>query len=297
VKPAPFEYFVPETVEETLSLLGQYGDEAKILAGGQSLVPMMNFRLVMPACLIDINRLEKLSYIERSDGSLRIGALTRHRMVERSALIRDTQPLALEAVRLIGHPAIRVRGTVGGSVAHADPTAELPAVLAAMDGRVEATGPQGKRSIPWQEFFISYFTTALEPEEICSEIVIPVLPPGAGWAFEEFTQRHGDFAMAGVAAVVAIDEQHRCTLARIAVAGAGPVPVRGTGAEDFLRGEILSDGTIKQAGRLAADQVEPDADLHASEAFRRQLVGVMATRALKRAYNRAEAAIRRERDA
>src|SRR5262249_26332397 len=147
----------------------------------------------------------------------------------------ETQGLALEAVRLIGHPAIRVRGTVGGSIAHADPTAELPAVLACMDGQVEATGRQGKRNIPWQEFFVSYFTTTLEPTEICSEILLPVLPPGSGWAYEEFTRRHGDFAMAGAAAVVGLDENHRCTLARLAVAGAGPTPLRGTSAEELLK--------------------------------------------------------------
>ena len=284
MKPAPFEYFAPETTEEALALLEQYGEDAKILAGGQSLVPMMNFRLVKPSCLIDINRLRELSYIKRRDGTLHIGALTRHRMLERSPLIREIQGLALEAVRLIGHPAIRARGTVGGSIAHADPTAELPAVLAAMDGWIEATGPQGKRSIPWQEFFVSYFTTSLEPTELCSEIVLPVLPQGSGWAFEEFARRHGDFAMAGAAAVISIDSQRRCALSRLALAGAGPTPMRASGAEELLRGEILTDRVLEEAGRLAAEQVEPDSDLHASAEYRRQLIRVMATRALKRAF-------------
>ena len=286
MKPAPFEYFTPATIDEALSLLEQYGDEAKILAGGQSLVPMMNFRLVKPSCLVDINRIANLSYIEQSNGTLRVGALTRHRSLEKSALVREKNGLALEAVRLIGHPAIRARGTAGGSVAHADPTAELCTLLAVMGGSVQAVGPQGKRLIPWQDFFLSYFTTSLEPTEICAEIVLPVLPPGAGWAFEEFTRRHGDFSIVGVAVVIEADQQGRCAEARLAVGGAGPTPIRATAAEQFLKGEALTDRVFEEAGRHAAGQMDPDSDLHATAEYRKQLIGVMATRALTRAHGR-----------
>src|SRR5579872_7366249 len=270
MKPAPFEYFAPATVDEALSLLGQYGDDAKILAGGQSLVPMMNFRLAKPACLIDINRLPNMSYIDQSNGTLRIGALTRHRSVEKSALVLEKNGLAVEAVRLIGHPAIRARGTVVGSIAHADPTAELCTLLAAMDGSVQAIGLNGKRSIPWQEFFLSYFTTSLEPTEICAEIRLPVLPDGAGFAFEEFTRRHGDFGIVGVAVVLQSDVQGKCAAARLAVAGAGPTPVRATDAEQFLKGESLTDRVFEEAGQRAAARVDPDSDLHATGEYRRQ---------------------------
>jgi CO/xanthine dehydrogenase FAD-binding subunit len=284
LKPARFQYFAPDTVGEVFSLLDRFGDDAKILAGGQSLVPMMNFRLVRPGSLIDINRLPNLSYIEQIDATLRIGALTRHRALERSPLIREKHGLVLEAVRLIGHPAIRARGTAGGSFAHADPTAELPAVLAAMDGSVQAVSSRGQRTIPWQDFFVSYFTTSLEPAEMCTEISLPMPPPGAGWAFEEFTRRHGDFAIAGAAAVLAAGDQGRCTLARLALAGAGPTPIRANGVEEFLHGETLSDRVLEEAGRRVAKEVDPDSDLHASREYRRHLLGVMATRALKRAF-------------
>ena len=286
MKPAPFEYFAPSTLDEALALLQRHGEDAKVLAGGQSLVPMMNFRLVRPKCLVDINRLSNLSYILESDGKLKIGALTRHRALENSELVRHKNGLLSEAVRLIGHPAIRTRGTAGGSVAHADPTAELPTVLAALDGDVLAVGPRGRRSIGWRGFFLSYFTTVLEATEICAEIIVPVLSPQAGYAFEEFTRRHGDFAMAGVAAVLEVDGQNRCTLARLAVAGAGPTPVRAGAAEQFLKGETLSERVLEEAGRRVAEEVDAESDLHASREYRRHLAGVMATRALRRARQR-----------
>ena len=286
MKPASFDYFAPTTVQEALALLDRHGEDAKILAGGQSLVPMMNFRLVRPTCLIDINRIAGLSYIRESNGHLRIGALTRHRDVERSPLVEQRNGLLFEGIRLVGHGAIRARGTIGGSIVHADPTAELPAMLAALDGEVVVVGPGGKRSIKWNELFLTYFTTSIEPGEICEEIVMPSLSPDAGWAFEEFTHRHGDFAIVGVATVIEVDAAGQCAKARLAVAGAGGTPMRASRAEEFLLGQPLTVPVLEEAGRLVSQQVEPEADLHASEDFRRHLAGTMATRALVRAAAR-----------
>ena len=285
MKPAAFDYAAPATVDEAVALLAARGDEAKILAGGQSLVPMMNFRLVRPACLIDINRIDSLAGIAERDGRLHIGAMTRHRAVERSALVAEKNGLLAEGIRLIGHAAIRSRGTVGGSIVHADPTAELPAILAALDGTVQVVGPNGRRTIGWRDLFQTYFTTSLEPSEICEEVTIPTLPPDAGWAFEEFTRRHGDFAVVGVAAVLRA-EGGACTEARIAVTGVGPIPVRAADAEACLIGEVLVPALFEDAGRRVAHMVEPDADLHASEAYRRHLANVLTVRALTRAADR-----------
>ncbi len=286
MKPAAFQYFAPASIEEALSVLRQYGEQAKILAGGQSLVPMMNFRLVRPKCLIDINRIASLSYIAAEGGTLCIGAATRQRSVEKSALVREKNGLLQEAVRLIGHPAIRARGTVGGSIVHADPTAELPTILAALDGEIRVLGPRGPRTIAWRDLFVTYFTTSIEPDEICTEVVLPTLPPQVGWAFEEFTPRHGDFSLAGVAAVLETDSQGKCSRARLAVAGAGATPIRAFTAEEFLQGQILNETTLLEAGRRVSEQVDPDSDLHATAEYRRHLACVMAVRALKRARQR-----------
>jgi CO/xanthine dehydrogenase FAD-binding subunit len=288
MKPAPFEYVAPQTVPEVLALLEQHGDEAKILAGGQSLVPMMNLRLVRPGVLIDINRVAGLSYIRESDGRLHIGAMTRHRDVERSPVVERLNGLLFESIRYIGHGAIRARGTVGGSIVHADPTAELPLMMAALDGEVRVVGPAGRRTIRSDEFFLTYFTTSMEAGEICEEVVIPVLPAKAGWGFEEFTHRSGDFAIAAVAAVIETDAARRCRTARLAVAGADATPVRIRAAEQFLVGQTLTPAVVAEAARLVSAEVKPEADLHASEAFRRHLAGTMATRALQRAVKRLE---------
>jgi CO/xanthine dehydrogenase FAD-binding subunit len=288
MKPPPFEYFAPTTLEDALALLERHGEDAKILAGGQSLVPMMNFRLVRPKYLVDINRIAGLSYIQPSNGHLRIGAMTRQRSIERSAVVREKNALLFEGIQLVGHGAIRNRGTIGGSIVHADPTAELPTMLAALDGEVRLAGPRSRRTIGWRELFISYFTTALEPTEICEEVIMPSLAPGAGWAFEEFTRRHGDFSIVGVAAVVEADENGHCTNARLAVAGAGPTPVRASRAEEFLKGQSLTSAACEEAGHLVSQEVEPDSDLHASEEFRRHLARTMAARALRRAAARIE---------
>ena len=286
MKPVSFDYFAPTTVNEAVALLEEHGDDAKILAGGQSLVPMMNFRLVRPTCLVDINQIRDLAYIHEKDDRLHIGAITRHRDLETSTLVQQCNGLLFEGVQLIGHTAIRTRGTVGGSIIHADPTAELPAILAALDGEVRLIGPNGQRTISWRDLFVTFFTTVIEPVEICDEIIIPKLPSSAGWAFEEFTRRHGDFAVAGVAAVIVTDNNDRCTDARLAITGTAPTPIRATQAESFLVGKSLTQTTLEEAGRLVSTEVEPESDVHATANYRQHLAGALTTRALQRAVER-----------
>jgi len=215
MKPAPFDYFAPTTVDEVRDLLKRYGDDAKILAGGQSLVPVMVLRLSQPSVVIDVNRVGELDYIRDDAHGLAIGAVTRHRTVERSPLVRKKAPLLATAVEWIGHPQIRNRGTIGGSLAHADPAAELPALAAALDATFTVTNASGaKRTLKASDFFVSYLTTALDADDLLSEIYFPALPAGAGWSFQEVARRHGDFALVGVVAVVGLDDagpQHSYT--------------------------------------------------------------------------------------
>ena len=285
MKPAQFEYHAPTTTEEAVALLKQYAGEAKILAGGQSLVPLMNFRLSRPAALIDINRIGALAYIKEADGQLRFGAMTRQRAVERSDLVRSRIPLMTEATELVGHLPIRTRGTVGGSVAHADPAAEYPAVVTALEGEMVVRGSGGERTVRPEAFFVTYLTTSLAPDEILTEVRLPVPPRGSGWAFEEFSRRHGDFALAGIAALV-VAERGKCTKARLATCGAGPTPIRLRAAEEILEGSGLDEQTFQRAGARAAELVSPDSDIHASADYRRHLTKVLTVRALRRAAAR-----------
>ncbi|MFQ5519759.1 MAG: FAD binding domain-containing protein [Candidatus Methylomirabilia bacterium] len=285
MKPAQFAYHDPTSVEEALDLLRRYGGEAKVLAGGQSLMPLVNFRLSRPAALVDINRVQALVYLREADGQLRIGALTRQRAIEFSPLVRERLPLLADATTLVGHLPIRSRGTIGGSLAHADPSAEYPAVVTALDGELVVRGLSGERVFRPAEFFVSYMTTALGPEEMLVEVRLPVAPPWSGWAFEEFSRRHGDFAIVGIAALL-VAEGARCRVARLAAAGAGPTPIRLRGAEEILEGEGLSERSIEAAAARAAELVEPDGDIHASAEYRRHLTRVLSRRALRRAAAR-----------
>ncbi|HET9491318.1 MAG TPA: xanthine dehydrogenase family protein subunit M [Methylomirabilota bacterium] len=287
MKPPRFEYHAPRTLEEAVSLLDRYRGEAKVLAGGQSLMPLLNFRLVRPAALIDLNRITALDYIRQVDGQVRFGAMTRQRAVEFSSVIRQHLPLLTEATRWVGHLPIRTRGTIGGSIAHADPAAEYPAVLAALEGEVVARSPRGERTVRASELFQTYLTTTLAPDEILTEVRLPVAPAGAGYAFEEFARRHGDFAIVGIAAVVTVDGR-RVVRARLATAGASPVPVRLWPAEEILERDGLGDEAIDAAAARARELVEPDSDIHASADYRRHLTGVLTARALKRARARIE---------
>jgi carbon-monoxide dehydrogenase medium subunit len=285
MKPPPFDYHDPRNLDEALELLRRHGGEAKVLAGGQSLMPLLNFRLSRPAALVDINRISALGYIREENDQLSLGAMTRQRAIEFSPLVRERLPLLQEATTLVGHLPIRTRGTIGGSLAHADPAAELPAVVTALDGDLVVRGPGGERILRPQEFFLGYLTTALAPDEILVEIRLPTTPPGSGWAFEELSRRHGDFALAGIAAVLVADSR-RCRMARLAAAGVGPTPVRLRGAEEILEREGLSKESLEAAAAQAQELVEPDSDLHASADYRRHLTGVLTGRALHRAAAR-----------
>jgi CO/xanthine dehydrogenase FAD-binding subunit len=288
VKPARFEYFDPRTLPEALDLLAQYGDEGKVLAGGQSLLPLMYLRLASPGYLVDVNRVAGLDYVRVEDDTLCIGAVTRQRAVERAAPVLAGWPLIAEALRQVGHAQIRNRGTFGGSVAHADPAAELPAVVAALDGTLRVAGAGGERTLAADDFFLAYLTTALEPSELLVEVRLPAPPAGSGWAFLEISRRHGDFALVGLACLLALepDGRHVAT-ARLAYTGVGGTPLRARDAEAVLIGEEAGAAVFARAGELAQAAAEPDSDIHASADYRRHLVGVVTRRALARAHERA----------
>ncbi len=287
MKPPPFAWYAPDTLEEALSLLAEHGDEAKALAGGQSLIPVLNFRLARPSVLVDLNRVAALSGIAEIDGGVRIGAMTRQREAERSPWVAKRAPLLAEALVHVAHPQIRNRGTVGGSLAHADPAAELPALALAFGTRFRLRRGSTERVLEAKDFFRGLLTTALEPDELLVDTEWPHLPNGAGWAFEEIARRHGDYALLGVAAVVVRDSGGVCTEARLAYVSAGPGPVRTTGAEAMLVGRVLDADTIREAAAAAAEEIKPGSDVHASVEYRRQLARVLTARALTRAVQRA----------
>lgn len=289
MKPAPFEYHRPATVEETLSLLARHGGDAKPLAGGQSLVPSMNFRLAEPAALVDLNAVAELFFLEEgAAGGLRIGAMTRQRTVERSGLVARLAPLLHETMPFVAHAQIRNRGTVGGSVAHADPAAELPAVMLALGARFRSRTLDGERWTAAEAFYTGLFATVLEPEELLVEIEIPGMPLRSGYAFQEVSRRHGDYALVGVAAGVTLDAKGCCDRARIALLSVGEGPVLAEGAAGALRGEAPSPACIADAAETAAARdIDPGADIHASAAYRRHLARVLTRRALARAFDRA----------
>jgi len=285
VKPAAFEYHAPRTVDDALALLDAHGDDAKVLAGGQSLVPLMNMRLARPGVVVDINRVAALDYLTLGGGALRIGALCRQRTVERSALAAEHCPLLRDAVRLVGHVQIRNRGTVVGSLAHADPAAEMTAALTLLGGEVTATGPGGERTIPADELFVSYLTTSLDPRELITEARFPVLPAGAGWSWTEIARRHGDFALVGVGVVLTV-RGGVIADARIALTGVGPTPVRAARAERALVGAAPGGARGGEAAEAVRAEIEPDDDIHASAAYRRHVAGVLTRRALAEAHDR-----------
>jgi len=282
VKPAKFEYHSPTSIEEALTILERYQGDARPLAGGQSLVPMMNFRLATPAAIVDLNRIPGLAGIDESGGVVRIGAMARQRQIEFAPLLRGKLPLLNEAMRWVGHLPTRTRGTIGGSIAHADPSAEIPMVLQALDGEVVARGPQGERRVEASELFTAPLTTSLMPDEILTEARFPVMPTGAGYAIEEFARRKGDFAIAAIA-VMLVRDGERCTTARLATAGIGPIPVRLREAEAILQQRGLGEGAIAAAAEKAAELVEPMSDQNGSAEFRRHLTAVLTRRAVQRA--------------
>jgi len=291
LKPAQFEYDDPRTEDEALDLLARHGDDCKVLAGGQSLVPLMNFRLARPARLVDINRIDSLSYIKREDGRLVIGAMTRHTHLERAEEVAQGWPLLTEAIGWVGHAQIRNRGTIGGSVAHADPAAELPAAFAALDASFRVRSKRGQRTVGWKEFFVSEFTTALAPDELVTAIEVPPLDTGSGAAFVEYARRHGDFALGGAAVTMKLGRDGRCEKATIALLSAGAAPVRPEAAELQLRGATLDGSSIRAASAEAVRGLRPTSDLHGSTEYRIGLLRTMTERALTKAAQRARRGI------
>lgn len=290
MKPAPFEYVAPESLEIALSTLRQHGYDAKLLAGGQSLIPLLNFRLAKPAVLVDLNRIEDLDFVRPTpEGGLRIGAMTRQSRLEQDPLISERAPLLAEAAPFIAHPQIRNRGTLGGTLAHADPAAELPTVAMALEARFRLQTDTGERWVDAPDFFVGLLTTALTPEEILVEIEVPPPPLHTGWAFLEVSRRHGDYALAGLAARISSDAAGVCTAARLVFLSAGDGPLMATVAADSLVGEKLDGSLIEEIARQVAErEVEPTGDIHASAEFKRHLCRVLANRVLITAARRAQ---------
>ena len=285
--PPQFAYFAPTTLQEALTLLRHYGSEAKLLSGGQSLIPLMKLRLATPAYLIDINHIPGLDYLYERNGFLSIGALTREADLERSELVRTQYPIVCDTARVIGDPLVRNLATIGGNLAHADPANDHPATLLALEAEVVATGLEGERTIPVAEFFTDFFTTALRPDEILTEIRIPAPRAGSGGAYVKLERKVGDFAIVGVAAQVTIDATGICVRAGIGLTNVGPTPLKAHQAETFLQGKRLDQDSITQAAQLAAEAARPEADLRGSIAYKRDMVRVLTTRALTRALERA----------
>jgi CO/xanthine dehydrogenase FAD-binding subunit len=290
VRPAPFEYFAPRTVEDALDLLARHGGDAKLLAGGQSLVPMMNMRLVRPGVVVDLNRVAGLGGVREEAGGLRLGALVRQHTLEGDARIAAAAPLLAEAAPLIGHLQTRARGTVGGSLVHADPAAELPACMIALDAVFHLRSARAERGCRAQDFFRGLLATALEPDELLAEIEVPGAPaPRTGHGFAEVARRHGDFALAGACAVLGLDAAGVCRHARLVIFGVGDGPhlARATAG---LIGERPSAARLAEVGRVAAGEIDARGDLHATAEYRRRVAAGLAARALGGAAARAEAA-------
>jgi CO/xanthine dehydrogenase FAD-binding subunit len=288
MKPAPFDYHVPDSLEQALDLLHEYGDQAKLLAGGQSLVPAMNFRVVQPSVLIDLNRVGELNHIRQENRALHIGAMTRERQLEFDPLIPKWFPLLAEAMPHVAHPQIRNRGTLGGSLANADPAAELPVIMLALGARLKARNTSGERWIDAQNFFSGMFNTDLAPDEILVEIELPAMQPYTGWSFMEVAPRAGDYALMGVAALVTLDEQDKCKGAKLVYLNAGDGPVDAKDAANVLKDQIPGDKVIEAAADSASQkEISPFGNIHASSDFQRHLARVLTRKALRQAVQRA----------
>jgi len=285
--PPAFEYLRPNTIPEAIALLQQHGEDAKILSGGQSLIPMMKLRIARPGYLIDINRISGLSYIKEEGGFLKIGGLTREAELESSAVIRAKYPILLDTARVIADPQVRNLATVAGNLAHGDPANDHPATMLALGAQVVATGADGERIIPIEEFFLSLFSTALQPGEILTEIRVPAPPARSGGAYFKLERKVGDFATAAVAAQVTVDANGAAQKVGIALTNVGPTPIKAKKAEDFLRGKKLDEANIRQAAQLAADDARPSSDLRGPVEYKKGLVKELAKRALSRAAERA----------
>jgi aerobic carbon-monoxide dehydrogenase medium subunit len=286
--PPPFEYFSPKSLSEAIALLQKHGSEAKILAGGQSLIPLMKLRLASPSHLIDLNRISELSYIKESDGFLTIGALTRESDLDSSELIRKKYPIVADTAAVIGDPLVRNMATVGGNLAHADPANDHPATMLALGAEVRAAGPKGTRTIPITDFFAGLFTTALRPDEILTEIRIPIPPARSGGAYLKVERKVGDFATAAVAVQITLGSGNTCQRVGIGLTNVGATPIKATRAEKSLQGKAVDEKNIKEAARIAAEEAEPTEDLRGSVEYKRSLIRVLTARALRQALARAQ---------
>ena len=284
--PQSFEYFSPATISEAIALLQKHGDGAKILSGGQSLIPMMKVRLARPEYIVDINRIANLQYVKEEDGFLKIGGLTREADLEVSNLIRSKYPIILDTAAMIADPQVRNMATVGGNLAHGDPANDHPATMLALGAEITATGQGGERAIPIKDFFLSVFTTALEHGEILTEIRIPIPPPGSGGAYFKLERKVGDFATVGVAAQVTLDGAGVCRRAGIGLTNVGATPIKATRAESFLAGKRMDEQQIGQAAQLAAEDAQPSSDLRGSAEYKVSMVRELTKRALVRARER-----------
>lgn len=287
MKPAPFEYFAPKTIDEALQLLSRYGEDGKILAGGQSLMPLMSLRLARPRAVIDINRLSALEYISQgAEGELVIGALTRQRSLEHSSVVKDRNPLLAATMPLIGHFQIRNRGTLGGSLAHADPAAELPAVSLALGAEFVVKNQRGERMISAEEFFLGAMTTTIEPTELLTEIRFPAWPSGSAWAIEEVARRQGDFAIVGIVALLQLDGSGLCEKAGIALFGVGDRPLRMIQGEQILCGQRPEPSIFAEVAEAAAAGLDPVSDVHGSKEYRKEAAACLIRRALQTALEK-----------
>ena len=286
MKPVAFDYVAPRTIEQAVEALRAGGPDAKLLAGGQSLVPLLNFRLARPSLLVDLNRVDGLAYIESREDGVAIGAMTRQATIERDTKLARSQPLLGEAIGWVGHPAIRSRGTIGGSLAHADPAAELPAVAVCLEAELTVVGPRGQRTIASEDFFQGYLSTSLASDEIVTEVWLPPVLPTTGQAWVEFARRHGDFALVGVAASISLDNGAVCD-AHVVLTGVGGKPVRARESEILLIGASVAE-RVGAAADAARSVIEPEADIHASKEYRAHLAAVLTQRAIELAYIRTE---------
>ena len=287
MKPAKFDYYDPRSLDEALALLDRHRDDAKVLAGGQSLMPLLNMRLARPNIVVDINQIKELNYVRASDGGIAIGAIARQRALQTEKLIAERVPILQEAAYYIAHPQIRSRGTICGSIAHADPAAELPVLALALDAEMTLTSAKAARTVGAETFFQSFFTTALEANEILTEVRFPAPPKDNAWSVLEISRRHGDFAIAGIIAGLALEPNRQViTQARLVYFGVGPKPIRVKVAEEALIGKHAEEAAFEAAAQIAKQGIDPSNDIHASEEYRRAVAATLTKRALRAALQK-----------
>jgi carbon-monoxide dehydrogenase medium subunit len=289
--PGNFDYYAPSTVQEAVALLDQHGDEAKLLAGGQSLIPAMRFRLALPKVLIDMNGIQGLEYIRESNGYLLIGAMTREVMLEESELVRQKYSLLADASRLIADPIVRNRSTVGGNLAHADPANDHPAIMLAYNAQIVAQGSKGTRTIRIDDFFVDLFKSSLASDEVLTEIRIPIPAPNTGGAYQKMERKIGDYATSAIAVQLAMNG-NTCSAARIGLTNVSPVPMRAKNAEQAIIGRVITDEVLEMAGKAAAAECDPSADLRGSVEYKRDLTRVLTKRTIRQAMERASGGMR-----